>query len=145
MNILSPLISNLLISAVNPFSRPPEHTYARITVKIIASLLLILAYVLGCIALYNYLAPCLGEALSLLALCSVFLGTSLILFIVGWCLKPKSKLPISMPPMIEKAIDHIPSSKDINKALHDVSPLPLVGLVVAVGVISYFMSKSKNA
>lgn len=142
MSLLSPILSGLMSSALGPLTRPQPHSCSRIIIKVSAFILLVSGYVLGCIALYHYLTPFLGEVFSLFSLCAVFLGTSLFLFILGWALRPKHN---ASSPFIEKTLKQVPHAKDVSKMLQDVPPaLPIVALVIATGVAAYFLSKKRE-
>lgn len=140
MHFLSSVISYLL----SPNTEAKKHECMRLVITSIAGLALFGGYILGCFALYNYLLPELGNVLALASLGIVLLVTSLLLFLIGWSLKPKPTV-LSLHPKLENALTHFISKG--NTSLGESLPhhLPLIALVAGAGALSYFVGHAKKS
>jgi hypothetical protein len=144
MKWIGPLM-NLLLTFFKylPCQKAPH--YGKWLINVIAFLLLLCGSILGCMALYAYLVPYWGEALSLLVLCLLFLGTSGALYMLGRRLKPQPAPSHMMPPLFEKIFSQLPHQETLSHMLPDVSPKMLVALCAAVVAVSCLLgSKQKK-
>ena len=141
---MASMLAKFLLTLIGP----PDHKCGRLIIMGIGFLSLLIGYVLGCFALYYYLLPEIGDVLTLMSLGGFFLITSLLLFFVGWLLKPKKKFLggiESLHPILESVLRPVVGEKESQKLLSALpNHLPLVALVVGVGVASYLASQAKS-
>jgi mannose/fructose/N-acetylgalactosamine-specific phosphotransferase system component IID len=137
------LLSTYLVGGLNPFNKPQSLISMRLVANLGAVFLLVFGYVLGSRALYHYLEPQFGEVISLLALCGLLVITSLLLFMIGWCLKPKDPPIKEFIANIEDAISKVPDNEIVKKIMAQVSPKSIAA-VCAVVIVTTLLSKSKK-
>ncbi|MBS0186362.1 MAG: hypothetical protein JSS34_08630 [Proteobacteria bacterium] len=142
---MSPLITKFLLTLVGP----PKPNCGKIIAQKLGVVFLLIGFIFGCFCLYHFLIPEIGRVLTLAFLGGIFLSLSLILFFVGWLLKPKNKmLPAleTVHPILENVLTPVLGEKE-SKHLLSTLPhhLPLVSLVALVGLASYWASHSKKS
>ncbi|MBS0271093.1 MAG: hypothetical protein JSR85_00410 [Proteobacteria bacterium] len=137
INLLAPLISSVLLPSLNPLSRREPPHYGRCAMNFIAFFLLVGAYILGCIALYSYLTPLWGTALSLLTLCVSLFVTSLILIGIGALIKPKKPPSVDFSSIVEKTVSRLSEDKALRKTLSTIAPISLATLIAVVVAAAY--------
>ncbi|HQS84238.1 MAG: hypothetical protein B7Y25_04700 [Alphaproteobacteria bacterium 16-39-46] len=140
-----PVIAKLLLS----LAAPPKPKCGKIVAYATASLFLLVGSVVACFSLYHYLIPEIGQVLTLAFLASIFLSISLLLFFVGWLLRPKNKIltPLeSMHPILENVLKPVIGEKESHQLLASLPHhLPLVSLVALVGLAAYWASHTKSS
>lgn len=136
-------ISNYLLKDLSPFSKPRLFSF-RLLANLGALFFLVFGYVLGCRALYHFLEPQWGDVFSLLALCALLLASSLMLFLVGWLLKPKEPPFKDIVSKIEGALSEIPNSETIKNMISKMSPKTIASIFAIVLVTSYFARTKKE-
>lgn len=144
MREIMELLSRLIFHDLSPLATPKGPTILRLAANLAGFFFLVFGYVLGCRVLYHYLKPYWGEEASLLAVCSLLLLTSFILFILAWLLKPKKPQPINLISEIEKTISEIPSHEIIKKVASMASPKVVVAIFTVVAMVSYFSNLKKK-
>jgi hypothetical protein len=137
------LVASYLVGNLNPLSKPQSILSVRFIANLGSFFFLVFGYVLGCRALYHYLLPQLGEVYTLLGLGGFLVATSLLLFIIGWFLKPKEPPIREFIANVEKALSDLPHNEIVKKITDHVNPKTLVGLFAIVVVTSY-LTKSKK-
>lgn len=135
---LGPLM-NLSVMFVKLISVHHPPNYKRLLANIFAITFLCCGFIFGCIALYSYLLPYWGHALSFFALCLLFLGIGSALYISGRYLKSTSIQRSSS--FFEKGASHVPCEKSLNNILPNISFIALCTVILAV---SYVVSSKKN-
>jgi hypothetical protein len=143
MNEMIHLLSNFLLGELSPFSKPHRYLSLRFMANMGAFFLLGFGYILGCRALYHYAEPKWGEVYTLLIIGLTLLVTSLLLFFIGWLLKPKEPHLKEVVSNIEKAISEIPNNELIKKVLANI-PLKSAAAILAAVIITSYLKKSSK-
>ena len=137
------LLASYLVGNLNPISKPQSILSVRFIANLGSFFFLVFGYVMGCRALYHYLLPQWGEVYTFLALGGFLIASSLLLFIIGWILKPKEPPLREFITNVEKALRDVPHNEIVKKITDHVSPKTLAGLF-AIVVIASYLTKSKN-
>ena len=137
------LLSTYLVGGLNPFSKSEGLISMRFIANMGAVFLLVFGYVLGSRALYHYIEPQYGEVISLLVLGGLLVITSLLLFTVGWFLKPKEPPIKEFIANIEDTLSKVSDNEIVKKIMAQVSPKSIAA-VCAVIIVTSFLSKSKK-
>lgn len=138
------LISNFILGDLSPFTKPHRFLSLRFISNLGAFFFLAFGYAIGCRALYHYLEPQWGEVYSLLALVTLLLGTSFLLFFIGWLLKPKEPPIKEFVSNVERALSEIPNNEIVKKIVSQISAKTVASIFTVVVVMSYLMKSNKK-
>lgn len=137
------LLSNYILGDLSPFSRSHRFLSLRFIANLGAIFLLVSGYWLGCRALYNYIEPQWGEVYSLSALGIVLLITSLLLFFIGWLLKPKEPALKEFLSNVEESLCDLPNNEHIKRLMSNI-PLKTAAAIFAAVILTSYLKKSSK-
>lgn len=144
MSNIAYLLSSFLLTDLNAILKPKKLVCTRLLVNLGGFIAILVGYVLGCRVLYNYLVPDLGEVLSLAAVCVLLLITSLLLFIIGWFLKPKEPPIKEFIAKIEKSLSEVPNNETVKKIVSQITPKTVIAFFAIAAVTSYLAGSHKK-
>lgn len=147
MKNLLTLLPGLLLKGISGLPQDQGSSWGGCLVSLAAFISLILGYGFGCQALYRYMEPYWGEAISLGALGMALVLTSGLLFVIAWFLKPKPSpsrdLIKDLVGMVEKGISELPDLSVLKKLLPPRLPKPLI-LASTFAVFVYCLVSAKR-
>lgn len=140
MKNLLELLSHFLLKDLGPTPQPQGAAPVRLIANLVGFCSLIYGYVLGCRVLYHYFETHWGEEGALVVLCLFLTATSILLFTVGWILKPRPSPSKNMFTALEKTVNELPDLEILKK----IGRMPQVALTLFTLVVVAYMASHKK-
>ncbi len=140
MKNLLELLSHFLLKDLAPVPQQQGSGSVRLIANLVAFCALIYGYVLGCRLLYYYVEPYWGEEGASAVLCLFLMATSILLFTVGWALKPKPSPSKNMLTALEKTFNDLPDLEILKK----IASMPKVAIPIFNLIVVAFLASHKK-